>query len=532
MEVPPSSTLGSLETILQHANSITKQAVEEDQAQNWSSALRLYTNALQLFILVLKNEPDETKSVTLRFQIGELMNRAEYIKKSIASQVLPSPDPPPTQTPPTTTQSAPETIETPTIELLIQKVECYVTSTTGGKPLLIADGSKPLQVLKVSNKTILEIGPDFAYELNESIPCLALKAGYYVLPGIDGQNYGIIFPKNIPDVYYNLFEEKLQKHCMFKKNSSIPSPCTIEEPESDEENNSEIIVDLQSPTGGSGEDDVHIWNNQNQKLAIVNKIENRLSTLVTDADLLDVASKVDFGGKVISHGILKGGEYLEKTLRSNSQKLKEHIQPTEKPIEIPESIRRSLEVAKTITPHFVTFSDTVISGVSVFAKEMAGTASDYVVKKMNEKTGKNSDEIPDPRITAAKELGKAGFVAAVTIWNSLEEAGMNLFTSTGDVVVDLINHKFGANAGDTIRDGFLVAQDVVKTTQSIQSFGVKGITKKVVKQSTKSFARNVFEGIPVETTTTTTEVTEIEDPLELEDVMELPKELENKENLN
>jgi len=100
---------------------------------------------------------------------------------------------------------------------------------------------------------------------------------------------------------------------------------------------------------------------------------------------------------------------------------------------------------------------------------------------------KDSNKIDDPRLTAAKNLGKAGAVAFINIWNSLENAGMTLATSTGKAAVNVIHHKYGDEAGKVASDGLVVATDVMQTSKILNSIGVKGFAKGVVKHSTKTF---------------------------------------------
>jgi len=252
------------------------------------------------------------------------------------------------------------------------------------------------------------------------------------------------------------------------------------------------------------EDDIHI--NNNNQLALISNLEDKITSLVSEVNLQNMALKVDFGGKVIAHGILSGTEILQRGIQIGGKKIKQNLKPGEKPIEIPDSIKATLAIAKEITPHFVKLSDTLVSGVSTVAKGMAGSTSSVVLSKFSKKTGLKIDS--DPRFAAAKNLGKAGVVAFVTIWNSLEDAGMALLDSTGSVAADVISHKFGTDAGNAARDGFHVAHNVLKTGQSLNSLGPKSLAKQVAKQSTKTMAISLFG---TKTEVEYSKITDIED---------------------
>eukprot|EP01123_Difflugia_compressa_P006483 TRINITY_DN18720_c0_g1_i1.p1 TRINITY_DN18720_c0_g1~~TRINITY_DN18720_c0_g1_i1.p1 ORF type:complete len:224 (+),score=57.31 TRINITY_DN18720_c0_g1_i1:2-673(+) len=181
------------------------------------------------------------------------------------------------------------------------------------------------------------------------------------------------------------------------------------------------------------------------------------------------------------------------------EKLIEHLEPSKEPLQIPESIKSTLEVAKTLTPHFVRLSETLVAGVSIVAKHLANSTSDMIMQKMN---SSNPTVTKDPRFSAAAQLGKTTVVAVATVWNSLEDAGLAFLNSVGTAATDVINHKYGSEAGKVAKDGFTVAQDVVKTGTALNSIGAKAIAKKVAKESGKKLVMN-YGGASMEYTCST-----------------------------
>jgi len=62
--------------------------------------------------------------------------------------------------------------------------------------------------------------------------------------------------------------------------------------------------------------------------------------------------------------------------------------------------------------------------------------------------------------------------------------------STGKAVVNIVHHKYGEEASKLTQDGIAVATDVVKTTNTIKSMGMKGLAKIAAKESTKTIIGN------------------------------------------
>jgi len=339
-----------------------------------------------------------------------------------------------------------------TVHFRIEKVRVVKLDSSRNTTDTIVEDT--LQLLCIDGKYFINVGNVFAYELNETIPCLAMEPGYYMLKGSDDYFFGIMFPDGIPEIYCQKFEAKLAQICTFK--TSVITPSSIEEPY--EDTNTQIVVASNSNEG----------NNQ--------------ITVFQEQNINSLAKKVEIGGSMLSYGISVGAGYISKGIETGAEKLKDYINPAEVAPEIPETIKTTLKIAKQVTPHIVTVTGVLASGIHAVARGVGNLA----VGAVKDKVGYNPNSVDDPRVTAAKNLGKAGAVAFINIWNSLEDAGMTLATTTGKAAVNVINHKYGDEAGKVASDGFLVATDVMQSSKILSSIGVKGFAKGVVKHSTKT----------------------------------------------
>eukprot|EP00052_Salpingoeca_macrocollata_P004697 m.42995 g.42995 ORF g.42995 m.42995 type:complete len:435 (-) comp14392_c0_seq1:298-1602(-) len=71
---------------LEKAIELVKKAAEEDRAENYEEALRLYEGALDYFITALKYDKNERSRESIRKKCGEYLERAEKIKTFINSK--------------------------------------------------------------------------------------------------------------------------------------------------------------------------------------------------------------------------------------------------------------------------------------------------------------------------------------------------------------------------------------------------------------------------------------------------------------
>jgi len=207
---------------------------------------------------------------------------------------------------------------------------------------------------------------------------------------------------------------------------------------------------------------------------------------INHENINSLSQTVGTGSQYLSQGILTGADLLSKKIESASEKIKGMIDPNETPVQVPANIKNTLYMAKKVTPLLVDLSGMLVRSVQTVVKGVGGLAAEHI--KTNLLASGNKIDTEDPTVLAAKNLGRNTAKAIITIWNSLEDAGMVLLASTGKATVNVVHHKYGEEAASVTADGFSVAKDVVETSNKLRGLGVKGIVKGVAKES----ARNVM----------------------------------------
>ena len=76
-----------------------------------------------------------------------------------------------------------------------------------------------------------------------------------------------------------------------------------------------------------------------------------------------------------------------------------------------------------------------------------------------------------PAYHIAKDIGKAGLSAAVTVYDGLEEALTILGKSSAEATVDLIDHKYGSQAGNASEEATFwpTSEECIKKSKKLLS---------------------------------------------------------------
>ena len=91
-----------------------------------------------------------------------------------------------------------------------------------------------------------------------------------------------------------------------------------------------------------------------------------------------------------------------------------------------------------------------------------------------------------PAYHIAKDIGKAGLSASVTVYDGLEEALTILGKSSAEATVDLIDHKYGSQAGNASEEATKILANVGGMYQEVKKVAVTNLAKITVKETAKN----------------------------------------------
>ncbi|KAI6078502.1 Spartin isoform X2 [Aix galericulata] len=227
---------------------------------------------------------------------------------------------------------------------------------------------------------------DWLYPLmSGQSPVLCCNTGVYMFPDTmsqtPGSYVGVVLSSELPAADRELFEDLLKQMSDLRLQPSEASSDVINLPET---------VHIQpQPEGGENQKELPEWSEK-------------------------VAHGILSGASWVSWGLIKGAEYTGKAIHKGASKLREHIQPEEKPLEVNPTVAKGLHVAKQATggavkvSQFLGFS-TVWQGLESAAKCIAKSVSTETVKTVKYKYGDDAGHATDNAVNSAINVGVTAF---------------------------------------------------------------------------------------------------------------------------
>ncbi|NXY90013.1 SPART protein, partial [Alcedo cyanopectus] len=298
---------------------------------------------------------------------------------------------------------------------------------------------------------------DWLYPLmcNQS-PVLCCNTGVYMFPDtvsqIPGSYVGVVLSSELPAADRELFEDLLKQM----------SDLRIQPPgaSSDAVNLPQTVHIQPQPEGVEEQKELPEWSEK-------------------------VAHGILSGASWVSWGLIKGAEYTGKAIHKGASKLREHIQPEEKPLEVNPTVAKGLHVAKQATGGAVKVSQFLVEGVcsiaSCVGKELAPHVKKHGSKLVPEslKKGKDGKSTFDGALVVAAS-GVQGFS---TVWQGLESAAKCIAKSVSTETVKTVKHKYGEDAGHATDDAVNSAINVGVTAFNIDNIGIKSVVKRTAKET-------------------------------------------------
>ncbi|KAG9491948.1 hypothetical protein GDO78_000450 [Eleutherodactylus coqui] len=187
----------------------------------------------------------------------------------------------------------------------------------------------------------------------------------------------------------------------------------------------------------------------------------------------------------LSWGLVKGAELTEKVIHKGATKLREHIQPEDKPLEVNPTVAKGLHVAKQATGGAVKVSQFLVDGVCAIASCVGRELGPHVKKhgsKLLPESLKKDKDGKSP-LDGAMVVAASGVQGFATVWQGLEYAGKNVAKSVASETVHTVKYKYGKDAGHATDNAVNSAINVGVTAFNIDHIGIKAIVKKTAKET-------------------------------------------------
>ncbi|XP_038254257.1 spartin isoform X2 [Dermochelys coriacea] len=257
---------------------------------------------------------------------------------------------------------------------------------------------------------------DWLYPLmcNQS-PVLCCNTGVYMFPDlmsqVPGSHVGVVLSSELPAADRELFEDLLKQMSNLRVQPLEASGDVI--------NLAQTVCIQPEPDGGERKRELPEWSEK-------------------------VAHGILSGASWLSWGLVKGAEYTGKAIHKGASKLREHIQPEEKPLEVSPTVAKGLHVAKQATGGAVKVSRFLVEGVCSIASSIGKELAPHVKKHGSKLVPESLKKDKDGKSTfdGAMVVAASGVQGFSTVWQGLESAAKCIANSVSTETVHTVQHKY------------------------------------------------------------------------------------------
>jgi len=201
-------------------------------------------------------------------------------------------------------------------------------------------------------------------------------------------------------------------------------------------------------------------------------------------------------GKTVEQGADQGAKLIEYV--ADKQKAKIQVQEDRKDAKVNAALKTTVKGANYATKATVKVSGFVANRLGKLSKGL----SNHLAKKMapapamSDSNSGGGEGAKKPRSSSMYNLmdaARGGLLAYGTVYSSLEESAKVLGKSMKDESVQVIEKKYGGEAGQLHLEAMTAAGNAAMTYMNIQSCGAKGLVKRTAKDTGKKVGKALLE---------------------------------------
>ncbi|XP_072040462.1 spartin-like isoform X2 [Amphiura filiformis] len=205
-----------------------------------------------------------------------------------------------------------------------------------------------------------------------------------------------------------------------------------------------------------------------------------------------IAKGISVGAEWLSWGLGKGAEGAGYLIEKGKDHLKKNVQSNEKAAEIDEKYQTGVLCARKATGVAVKVSKVVVDGVCYCTKRL-GEELAPVIREQGDKWLKAKDT-PDGKLSktvdGAVEVAASSLQGFGTVYLSLESAAKLLAKSISNATVEVVQHKYGTDAGRLADNSLNTATNIGFTAYNMKHLGIKAIAKRTAKDTGKALVKD------------------------------------------
>lgn len=206
------------------------------------------------------------------------------------------------------------------------------------------------------------------------------------------------------------------------------------------------------------------------------------------------------GAELVNKGLDFGAEKACNLIEYEGSRQKEKMgEATDQDTKVNSALKYSIKGVGYATYATVKVSGFVASRVGKLTKNTA----EYLAKKIEKPIsgavvgsgngGSSGGMTKSSSMRLILDAARGGLVAYGTVYAGLEENAKVLGKCLKEESVEVVQHKYGGEAGEVYGEAMTAAGNGAMTYMNVASLGVKGLVKKTAKQTAKGVGKGVLE---------------------------------------
>ncbi|KAK3576396.1 hypothetical protein CHS0354_026729 [Potamilus streckersoni] len=209
-----------------------------------------------------------------------------------------------------------------------------------------------------------------------------------------------------------------------------------------------------------------------------------------------ISKGIQIASEYMSWGLEKGAEKAGELIRRGSQKLKSHLHPEEKERPIDPRVQKGVMYVRQGAHVAVKVSSFIVSKLGEATMALAREVAPHI-RKHGEKLLQPSIRQPSAdgksKIDGVIEVAVSGLKGFGTVYIGLENAAKDLARNIANETVDIVDHKYGSQAGQLTENALYAAGNIVMTAHNAKNLGVKALAKRAAKDTGKVLLEDIAE---------------------------------------
>ncbi|XP_054721908.1 spartin-like [Uloborus diversus] len=202
------------------------------------------------------------------------------------------------------------------------------------------------------------------------------------------------------------------------------------------------------------------------------------------------------GAEYISAGLVKGAALSSDLIHRGASKAREKISPEDKPVAVDPRVRQGLVIAREASGVALKATGFLVKKLGdltvALGKQLAPHIREQGTKLLTsafKRDPKDAQDTMDGVLTVAAG-GLQGFS---TVYMGLENAAKTLAYSLSSETVNIVDHKYGSEAGEVVGNAVFSIGNLALTTHNLHSLGPKSVAKRTAKDAGKAVLKDYVE---------------------------------------